>query len=186
MDIRDVKRARRWQQNELSMKILETDYKINVLGKYRERSFSLYLLVSSNSATIQDIPHLGRNSGMQRQGFGALLVNTGVQVLYERLTQDVLVAGRMSAAGDPSKEPAATECRVGRQNFWRAFNMKILHTDEHGLGYERICAQLGDIALLKNGTAGGVYPRFISLSEFHEFNIDQRINVGRSSEETWT
>lgn len=136
---------------------------VNLYTDYPNRyHLNLYLTISQNRVTIEDLVGNGFKSGLQQKGFGKQIVNVGIQSIrkYFQINEPqikhetIKIYGKTSDQDDPGAEPFKTECMQRRNAFWSNFG---LHLQDSMSFCTKMRGFLSELELREDGmTANGV------------------------------
>ncbi|WMS89283.1 hypothetical protein [Pleionea litopenaei] len=141
-DMRDLKQGLEWIEGrtKITIEVCGNNIDIHLYPDYpsEKNRVSLDLcIVYGNRVWVRDLLGNGFSSGIQNKGYGTLLFNIGIQVIYTYFgiaqgnpeANNILVSGKTSSVGDPGNEPAKSECRDRRNGFWSNFGFKLKEPD---------------------------------------------------------
>lgn len=139
-------------------------------------SISLCLSVSDDISikkSVEFVDLVGNfyDTPYQNKGFGRLLVNTGIQVLYawfgmsmnDLSANNIKVTGRTSPEHDPDDEQGRLEAIKRRAYFWDSFGF-VLKRPEDPITPMR--ATLADLKMVDGENTSNGTPRIVKLDEF--------------------
>lgn len=128
------------------------------------RSLLLWVNLLHDAVEFADLTGNGYPGALHRIGLGTFAVNCAIQVLQATYEPGTSVRGLLSNPSDAYGLAPDVVARLaeGRRAFWARFGLSASCRGE----FERIHGTVGGLAPVLEGQVGGLFPRFVPLSEF--------------------